>query len=283
MSIGTVFVSTGGTKVMRALRSLKRLDPDMPIYVQLDVSTNAWKRTSIPVETIAGQCSAVSVIHSNGVHVNGAFNQAVQWMKTLGHSHACLLHDDLVFSPLPENRNYYSRTYEQVMRLNASGFSFGQLEAHVGGLGGVRSPEDWDHTELESEEVWRVLCPKGIPARTAALPDFFVSYEESAEPLGKCTRLGPTGQIVSIAAWEKVGGFDEKYGTHYDGDFPAACALANLPPILCIPNTPALHLHNQSVAYGDPAVGLWSNVTAAFAAKYGTDAYTFFRAKGYPV
>lgn len=283
MSVGTVFVSTGGTKVLRALRSLRRLDPDMPIHVQLDLSTNSWKGSTIPIESIAAQCASVSATHSNGVHVNGAFNSAVRWMKSLGHSHAALFHDDLVFSPLPDNRNYFTRAYEQTMRIDASGFSFGQLESHVGTLGGNRGPADWDMIDVESESVWRVLCPNGLPARTASLPDFFVSYEESAGPLGRCTRLGPTAQIVAISAWEQVGGFDETYGIHYDGDYTAACALAGLQPVLAIPNTPVLHLHSQTVAFGDPATNLWCNVTAAFARKYGTDAYTFFRERGYAI
>src|SRR4030095_2714560 len=138
------------------------MDPDLPVHVQVDLDTNAWKQSTVSVEEIAAQCKGFRTIYSKGVHVNGAMNSAMQWMRDLGYTGACIFHDDIVFSPLFENRNYFSRSFEYLGRFDASGFSYGHMEAHVGSFGGSRSPLGWDAVDTESEEVWRILCPDGI-------------------------------------------------------------------------------------------------------------------------
>jgi hypothetical protein len=79
-----------------------------------------------------------------------------------------------------------------------------------------------------------------------------------------------------------VGGFDEQHGIHYDGDYSAAYFSQGLPLILPIPNTLVLHPRNRSQGYGDPSVGLWKDVKAAFEKKYGERPGGLWRDKGCP-
>jgi hypothetical protein len=60
-------------------------------------------------------------------------------------------------------------------------------------------------------------------------------------------------------------------------EYPVLCAKLGLPPVLAVPNVPILHLHNQSTAFGDPAVGIWGHDLQSFIHKYGADPGTILR------
>jgi hypothetical protein len=143
---------------------------------------------------------------------------------------------------------------------------------------GHEPSEWWDRLDLESESLWRNLLPGG---QTPGFPmDNGPAYEVAASTdrpyslryfcgeLDSYTRLGPTGCIVPIAIWEAIGGFDERDGIHYDHEYPMECAMRGFPRIRVIPNVPHLHIHNLSIGFLDPSVGLWGNVGGAFDRKY---------------
>jgi hypothetical protein len=282
MSVGVAFASTGGEKMARAARSFNKQEPDLPINIILDTSSNTWK--SNPDYFVLSGLPATTIYSvENSAHINGTLNHAMNLMKERGHSHSVLFHDDLVFSPLPENRGYIQNWIKRMEAspdlMSMSGLSFGELECFVKNPGTVRHqpghwdapPEWWDPRDLESEEFWRkMIGPDGIPERYVDFDGFFVEYCPAGENLfGPRLRMGPTGQIVNISSWEKVGGFDETFGLHYDTDFPFACVVNNLPPILYISGAPHMHIHNQSMGYKDPSTGIWGDFERAFQRKYG--------------
>jgi len=281
VSVGVAFASTGGFKIIRAVRSFHLQEPSLPVHVVIDASSNTWKSERFRTPLVD-----YSYVQSREVdnysHINGTLNHAVRWMGELGYTHAALFHDDLIFSPLARNRNYLTSWINRLAASqdlrSASALSFGELEAFVKNPGTVRGqpghwdapPSMWDAMDLESPSFWESLIAlDGTPLRTADFPVFFVDYCPAGEGLfDRRLRMGPTGQIVNIAAWEAVGGFDEAYGLHYDTDFPFACITHSLPPVLYIPGAPHLHLHNQSMGYADPALGLWGHFEDAFERKY---------------
>jgi hypothetical protein len=297
MNIGVCFVGTGGNKMVRALRSFQRAEPDLPIHIVFDTSTNSWARNvqSHPASSFEQDNVKVRCITNTG-YVQGAFNAGIRWLAELGYSHACMFHDDTVFSPLPENLGHVS---EWFMRLDndpelqlSSGLTFSCMEALVpSNIVGhwQRSPEEWDATDLESESLWRTMLPDGKSALYFGSPGseigvqlstWFVKYF-ATEQTCPISRLGPSGFLIPISIWSAMGGFGENEGIYYDMEYPVLCILRGLPPVKVIPNVPHLHLHNQSTAYGDPAVGLWSRDLWSFIAKYGREPGEILAANGY--
>jgi hypothetical protein len=289
MNVGVVFASTGGEKMARALRTFRKAEPDLTVHITMDMSTNTWKGygQNPPMEWFVQQPNVKVLPITNTGYVNGGLNKAVRWIKDLGFTHCCLMQDDLVFSTLPENRYHISVWFEEMFHnpqlQSACGLTFSCMEALVPSkIEGhwQRDPQDWDRMDLESEKFWQILLPGGKPVgyfgdATTPIgethfpddPSWFVHYY-GTDRVGRFSRLGPSGQILPIANFDLVGGFDETYGIFYDLEFPIACALKGLDPILILPNVPYLHLHNQS-QIADPAIGLWENTLASFERKYG--------------
>jgi len=294
MSVGVVFISTGGNKMVRALRSFRRAEPDLPVHIVFDTSAKSWKwnREEVPSVWFESQPN-VKVLHAFSTGwINGMFNEGVRWMGQLGYSHACCIHDDTVFSPLVENIGHISDWLTAIRDsptlFAASGLTLSSMEALVNtGREGIweRSPIEWNQRDLESESVWRTMLPNGKSAmyfgspgadEGVSLGDWFVKYFVT-EKVISIARLGPVGFIVPIALWEHVGGFGEHDGIFYDMEYPVLCAKLGLAPVLAIPNVPILHLHNQSTAFGDPAVGIWGHDLQSFIHKYGADPGTILR------
>ena len=286
--VGVVFVSTGGTKMVRALRSLRRSEPSLPIHIALATSSKVWPSNSaaVPSSYFESQPN-VRVLHtfSQG-WINGCFNEAIRWMAELGYSRACCIHDDTVFSPLPENFHHLSEWLtlaecDPVLSASA-GLSLSAMEALVRtNTPGVweRSPAEWDRTDLESESTWRILLPDGRSPIYFGSPgsedgttvtDWFVKYFVT-DRIIPMARLGPSGFIIPISVWEQIGGFGETEGIFYDMEYPVRTAELGIPPVLAVPNVPYIHLHNQSTAFGDPATGIWGHDLDSFIHKYGAD------------
>lgn len=288
MSVGVCFVSTGGNKMARALRSFRVNEPDLPVHITFATSSKVWPKNHASLDSgFFNDQPNVKVLHvySTG-WINGCFNEAAKWMQQLGYSHACLLHDDTVFSPLPENRHHLSKWIYELdansQLAAASALTLSSMEALVHtGITGIweRSPEQWDATDLESESVWRKLLPGGVSAMYFGSPgsddgvtvsDWFVKYFVT-ERVISIARLGPAGFIIPLSLWERTGGFGERDGIFYDMEYPILTAQLGLPPVLAVPNVPFIHLHNQSTAFGDPAVGIWGHDLQSFIHKYGAD------------
>lgn len=286
MSVGVVFVSTGGNKMARALRSFRIGEPDIPVHITFATSSKVWERNRAEVspEWFAVQPNVkVLQIFTDG-WINGCFNEAIRWMGQLGYSRACCLHDDTVFSPLPENHLHLSEWFAASERdptlSAASALTLSAMEALVRtGNPSIweRSPAEWDQRDLESESVWRILLPGGQSPIYFGSPgsddgttvsDWFVKYFVT-ERVISMARLGPAGFILPIALWDRVGGFGEHDGIFYDMEYPILTAKLGLPPVLAVPNIPFIHLHNQSTAFGDPAVGIWGHDLQSFIHKYG--------------
>jgi len=259
MNIGVVFVSTGGNKMMRALRSLRRMEPDLTVYISMDTTAKSWYPYP-PLSDFASQPNVIVRSNPNNCYVNGAMNAAMSWMAELGYDHVCMFHDDIIFSPFKEHQGDLSRWFAKVetdpLLSKASGITLSQVEAITPepGIPCVpRSPEFWDAMDLESEEFWTRLklngnSPEYLDQIHQVYPDnlgWFIEYYGVAKT-ARCTRLGSTGQIVPVATWELVGRFDEQYGVFYDMEYPVECYRRKLPPMYMIPNIPFLHLHNQS-------------------------------------
>ena len=304
-NVGVVFASTGGNKLVRTIRSFRKAEPDLPIHVVIDVESRTW-RSSVDSKDILDYLFAqpnvkVDTYRDNTNHwINGTLNAAMGWMKEIGYSHACLFHDDLVFSPLKENRYHVSEWFKRLVtwdRLGvASALSFSCMETFAKNPGTVegqpgnwtRSPAEWDSMDLESEELWNKLLPGGKPVGYFGIEkpvgkvdfDTWFIHCYGVEKVRLATRLGPTGQIIPITAWEKVGKFDEKEGLVYDLDYPVAAILAGLNPVLYIPNVPHLHLHNQSIGFSDPSTGIWSNCIESFIRYHGWSPTEFWKEQG---
>jgi hypothetical protein len=257
--LGIVFVSTGGNKMMRALRSLRRMEPDLPVNILLDTRAKSWYPTPT-FEAFASLPNVEVRASNNTCYVNGAMNAAMAWMAELGCTHACMFHDDIIFSPFSEHRGDLSRWFKRVeedpLLSRASGITLSQVEAITPepGIPCVPRPAQfWDALDLESESFWRYLrldgdSPTYLDQVHQVYPEglgWFIEYYGVAKT-ARCTRLGSTGQIVPIATWELVGHFDEQFGVFYDMEYPVECYRRRLPPIYMIPNIPFLHLHNQS-------------------------------------
>jgi hypothetical protein len=276
VSVGVCFVSTGGNKMSRALRSFRRAEPDFSIHVAVSTDDPFELQPNVEVRRTS----------SEG-YINGYFNEAVKWMRELGYTHACLLHDDTVFSPLVENIRDLSKWF---LRLNtdealqqASALTLSFMEALVDPPPEDkgrwhRPPEFWDAHNLESMNLWQKLCPDGKSAmyfgsegaaEGTRLDDWFVKYFV-IERITTMSRLGPCGFIIPIATWEVIGGFSEDNGIFYDMEYPVICAMKGMPPVKVIPNVPFIHIHCQSTI-ANPAVGIWGQDLQSFITKYGKD------------
>jgi hypothetical protein len=282
---GVVFVSTGGYKMMRALRSFRRAEPSLRVHIALATSSRVWDQNNaaVPFTEFEKQPGVLTrQISSNG-YINGCFNEAVKWMREYDYTHVCCLHDDTVFSPLPdpEPLSQWLEYAADCVGVDSSGWTLSSMEALVhpppenSGYW-HRPPEFWDSRDLESPEVWQRMCPGGRSAMYfgsegsadgVSLGDWFVKYF-ATEHIATISRLGPCGFIIPVATWEAVGGFGETEGIFYDMEYPVLCALRGLPPVKVIPNTPFLHIHCQSTI-GDPAVGIWEHDFESFKSKYG--------------
>lgn len=282
MSVGLVFASTGGYKAMRAVHSLRRMEPNQRIHILLDTTTNTWKSSDIPAEAFKVVADDVRCLRVNHGFVNGGLNAAIAWMQSLGHSHACLLHDDLVFSPLAEHRNSLSRWFDDPLLAKSSGLSFCHFEAlvHDAGMDLRRKPEQWDREDMESDTLWQFLARCDIKQNVDICPpgaSYFFRYE-GPDIVRKWNRIGPTGSVVPIATWEKLGRFNESEGIFYDDEYATECLLREYPPIYAVTNFPYIHLHNQSVnPWADPAPGVWSDCVGAYVRRYGTDKVGIWR------
>jgi hypothetical protein len=268
MKIGIVFVSTGGNKTMRAIRSLRRMEPEsLTIHICMDVDAKSWYSSPAVDEFERLPNVVVRRVHGNKFYVNGIMNHAMAWMKELGYDHVCMLHDDIIFSPFKDHAGDLSHWFKMVevnpLLSVASGITLSAVEAITPepGIPCVpRPPEFWDSMDLESEEFWTRLrlngnSPEYLDQVHQVFPEglgWFHEYYGVAK-IGRCTRLGSTGQIVPVSTWELVGKFDETFGVFYDMEYPVECYRRRLPPIYIIPNIPFLHLHNQSHGPRDPS------------------------------
>jgi len=288
LNIGVCFVGTGGYKMVRALRSFRKAEPDLPVHIIFDTSTNSWARNAqmLPASWFESQPNVKVRCIQNYAYVNGAFNAALRWLDELGYPIACLFHDDVVFSPLEENKgdvsSWFARIETDSELQAASGITLASMEALVpSNVTGhwQRPPEEWDCIDLESEALWRIMLPDGKSPMYYGSPGsddgvslggWFVKYfsPPTSIPL---SRLGPTGFIIPIPIWREMGGFDESKGIFYDMEYPVFCAMQGLPPVKAVPSVPHLHLHNQTTAYGDPAVGTWGHDLQSFVAHYGKE------------
>lgn len=291
MSVGVVFVSTGGTKMVRALRSFRRMEPSLPIHIALATSSKVWpaNRAQVPEGYFERQPNVKTLYTFTTGWINGCFNEAIRWMQQLGHSHVCCLHDDTIFSPLPENVGDISHWLDYALGSPAAGITLSAMEALVRtGNPSIweRSPAEWDVRDLESDSTWRILLPGGTSPIYFGSPgseegttvtDWFVKYFVT-ERIISIARLGPSGFVIPIHIWEEIGGFGEHDGIFYDMEYPIQTARLGYPPVLAVPNIPYIHLHNQSTAFGDPATGIWGHDLQSFIHKYGTDPAAVLRA-----
>lgn len=277
MSVGLVFVSTGGSKMQRALRSLRKTEPELHVHILFDKSSNTFQ--SDPDTTWFEKQDDITVRWvENTALVNGMMNKAIAWMAEEGHSHACVFHDDVVFSPFLQSWGQLSSWFYMLTKdselANASGLTMSFIQAFVP-REWRRSPEAWDKVPLESKRVWDDLLPPrefigGLDRGHIHQPDgldFYVQHYwiPNRRPF---SRLGPTGYILPTRTWEHVGRFDETEGMFFDIAYPMECASRDLPPVLWIPNIPHLHLHNQSLIL-DPALGIWADTIGAIEKHYG--------------
>lgn len=282
MKTAIAFASTGGQKMVRALRSLRRTEPELPVHIILDISSKTWKENSNPSPEYFEQQPNVKLkcVH-NVAYINGALNAGMRWIAELGYDYGCLFHDDVIFSPLLAHQGHLSEWFKRLESeaelRKCSALTLSYMQAFVPNDVWKRSPMEWDAMDLESESLWQTLCPLGKPAGTYTelghayeihLPEFFVQYHGVKE-MCRGYRLGPPGQIVPVTTWDAIGGFDETEGIFYDIQYPAECAARDLPSVQTIPNIPHLHLHNQSIGFADPAFGVWADTMAAFTRRYG--------------
>jgi hypothetical protein len=272
--VGVVFASTGGFKTVRAIRSFRVMEPSVLVYALIDMTTKTWQANRESLHDIAIHADILCALFENRAFVNGGMNHAVRWMKAMGHSYACVFHDDLVFSPLAEHRHSLSYWFDSDILARSSGISFAHFEALVRDPGANyrRKPERWDEENMESEALWRFLASTDIVTDKDICPpdaSYFFRYE-GPDVVRKWNRLGPSGYVVPIATWEALGGFDETSGVFYDDFYSTECLLRGFPPIYAVNNFPYIHLHNQSVnPWADVAEGVWGDSGQAFTARYG--------------
>ena len=75
--VGVVIASTGGNKLLRCVRSLRKMEPDLDIYCMLDTSAVTYHMLSTPLEELAEIKGVYTT--SLGAHlgfVNGGLNKA---------------------------------------------------------------------------------------------------------------------------------------------------------------------------------------------------------------
>jgi hypothetical protein len=273
MSVGVVFASTGGNKIVRAVRTFKKMEPDLPVHVTMAVNTSTYYSLNRNHEQKLIDMGAQVRPVDHPAFVNGCMNDGIRWMKELEHTHACVLHDDLVFSPLKEHSKSLSHWFEPVHNITSSGLTFAHFECFTHEPDMRREPFRWDNTDLENPQLWRDLMEydgdhNGSPLYPPGR-DFYIRYE-GTDKFRPWNRLGPTGYVIPIDTWEEVGGFDERFGAFYDIDYPAEVRRRNLSPVWACPNVPWLHLHNQSVnPWADRAPGPWGDTEGSFARKFG--------------
>src|SRR5262252_108881 len=132
MNIGVVFVSTGGNKMMRALRSLRRMEPDLTVHISMDTEAKSWYPDP-PLTAFASLPNVIVRSIRNDCYVNGAMNRAMAWMQELGYDYVCMFHDDIIFSPFAEHKLDLSRWFQAVEETpilsSASGITLSQVEA----------------------------------------------------------------------------------------------------------------------------------------------------------
>lgn len=274
--VGVVIASTGGNKLLRCVRSLRRMEPDLDIFVQVDQSTVTYRMLGTPFDELQKTPAVYTYfVKDNEGYVNGGLNKAIELMQRTSHDYACLFQDDLIFSPLPEHRHSISQWFDHPLLTQSSGLRFSHFEALTPTVDLRRSPLEWDREDMEGEDLWRFLAEQYVtvafdgqdinpPGRS-----FWFRYE-GPRRIEKWNRLGPTGQIIPIATWEQVGRFNEHDGIFYDSEYPTECFLRHLPPVYAVTNFPFIHLHNQSVnPWADPARGVWSDTEGAFKKRYG--------------
>ena len=276
MNVGVVFASTGGNKIVRAVRSFQRMEPGLPVQVNIAINTNTYRHLNRHHELqLLGLGVKVCHVQPQGF-VNGGMNAAVASMQRLGCDYACVLHDDLVFSHLPEHRHAISKWFDSEYLEKSSGLSFSHFEALVPDPGADlrRHPQDWDKEDLESDELWRFLSTVQIAQNVDICPpgaSYFFRYE-GPDVVRMWNRLGPTCLIVPISTWERLDRFSETNGIYYDDEYATECFLRGLPPIYAVTNFPFIHLHNQSVnPWTDPAQGPWGDTVGSYIRRYGTN------------
>ena len=272
--VGVVIASTGGNKLLRCVRSLANMQPNLPLHAMIDMSAITFQMLHTPMAEIA-KYATIRLIPAHNGFVNGGLNRAIEWMKEAGFDYACLLQDDLVFSPLPEHIGDLSEWFNHPLLAQSSGLRFSHFETLTPTQDMRRAPHEWDREELEDRPLWEYLkeaystvafdgqdiCPPNRP--------FWFRYE-GPDRIRKWNRLGPTGQIVPISTWEQLGRFNETNGIFYDSEYPTECFLQHLPPVYAVTNFPYIHLHNQSVnPWADPARGVWGDTEGAFRLRYG--------------
>lgn len=287
-NVMVVFGTTGGPKILRAVRSFRKQEPNIPVHVVIDSTSNTWKSGGYEVYDELILTAQFLRVIENDKHINGTLNAAMRWVEEEDRPYACLFHDDVIFSPFAEHRGnlagWFDRLKSDSQLMNSCALTLSLMEVGITGpdgdlFTGNAAPWEWDTMNLESLDLWSKLLPE------AKVPGGFLEgkighhvYEVPGPPfavryyygdVSPYTRLGPTGQIVPVGVWKDIGGFDEKEGIHYDAYYPAECAVRGFPPVRVISNIPHLHLHNQSIGFLDPSVGLWGNVSAAFERKYG--------------
>jgi len=299
-TVGIAFATTGGEKILRAVRSLRHTEPDLPIYIIVDMTSGTWRSHGFEIydELYALKNVVVKEFDNQGWHINGTLNHAMSTLEGEGYSYVCLFHDDVIFSPFEQHKYDLSEIFSRIdgreeFLINHSGLTLGLMETGITGpdgdlFTGNKPDADWDKNDLESPEVWEKLLPGGkIPGwlmgdgvKIYEREDVFRINAPEPTPVAiryyigdqdNYTRLGPSGQIVPIKIWRAMGGFDQKYGIHYDAHYPAECAIRGFPSVRTIPTIPHMHLHNQSIGFFDPSIGLWGNVGEAFDKRYGKD------------
>lgn len=278
--VGVVFASTGGNKMVRTLRSFRKMEPSLEIHIVFDISCQTWKASDGGErKEFENQPGVYTKYCTNHAHINGNLNNGMRWMQELGYSHAALFHDDLVFSPLPEHRGSISQWFRpEVIQYN-SGIRFSHFETFVPDLDSRRHANEWDRENLENDELWEFLKGYTMIDGTDVRPplrSFWFKYE-GPDKIRKWNRLGPTGQIVPIDTWSQLGEFDEKDGIFYDGEYPSECFYRGLPPVYAVTNFPYIHLHNQTMnPWGDPAPGLFGDTMKAYSKRYNCDGWAGF-------
>ncbi len=273
--VGLVIASTGGNKLLRCVRSLRRMEPDLIIHAMLDRSSITYQMLPTPVDAL----TAIDHVHLKYIaphqgFVNGGLNRAIEWMQDSGYDYACLLQDDLVFSPLPAHQHSLSEWFDNPLLAQSSGLRFNHFETLTPTVDLRRAPHEWDREDLEDTDLWTYLAEQYPGARDGQdiCPpgrSFWFRYE-GPDRTRKWNRLGPTGQVVPIATWQSLGRFNETDGIFYDSEYPTECFLRHLPPVYAVMNFPFIHLHNQSVnPWADPARGVWGDTEGAFRKRYG--------------
>lgn len=276
VKVGVVFASTGGHKLVRAVKTFRAIEPGLPVHVTLDVGTRSYQMLGEPG---FGELDCLIHRFHSSNSVNGGLNEATRLMRDMGFDAVCLFHDDIIFSPLPEHRHSVSCWFDQDWE-KVSGITFAHLEMLTSEEGLRRQPLRWDREDLSDPDLWHELM--GFDRRhngSKVYPsgrDWHVNYEGS-DKYRKWNRLGPTGQVYPVRLWEEFGGFDEATGVIYDIDYPAEVLVRKLPPVYAVPNIPWLHLHNQSVnPWADPLTGIWSDPLGNFQRKFGATITDFW-------